>query len=104
VAADDLAVGAGDLAGAVGVGGEGPAKFVQDDVVMPPAVIFEVSEAGVTAVFAVDHVVGFAAGRGLITAARMLPQSTQDREQASWKICSPRSMTGADAAWWQYAA
>src|ERR1700719_1620740 len=69
VAADDLAVGALDLAGAVGVGGEGPAEFVQDDVVVPPAVVLEVGEAGAAAVLAVLHVVGFAAGGGLVTAA-----------------------------------
>jgi hypothetical protein len=73
VAANDLAVGAGDLAGAVGADGEGPAEFVQDDVVVPPAVIFEVGEAGVAAVGAVGDVMGLTAGRGLITAARMLP-------------------------------
>jgi hypothetical protein len=37
VAADDLAVGALDLAGAVGADGQGPAEFVQDDMVVPPA-------------------------------------------------------------------
>jgi hypothetical protein len=79
--------------------GELPAEVVQDDVVMPVAVVLEVGQASGAAVFAVDHVVGFALGRGLITAARMLPQSTQDREQASWKTCSPPSMTVADAAW-----
>jgi len=72
VAADDLAVGALDLAGAVGVDGQGPAEFVQDDVVVPPAVVFEVGEAGVAAVGAVGDVVGFAAGRGLVAAAQML--------------------------------
>jgi hypothetical protein len=34
VAADDLACRAGDLAGAVWVDGQGPAEFVQDDVVV----------------------------------------------------------------------
>jgi hypothetical protein len=72
VAADGLAVGAGDLAGAVGVDVQGPAEFVQDDVMMPPAVIFEVSETGVTAVGDVLDVVGFTGGCGLVTAARML--------------------------------
>ena len=70
---DGLAVGAGDLAGAVGVDGQGPAEFVQDDVVVPPAVAFEVVQAGVAAVGAVGDVVGFAAGGGLVAAARMLP-------------------------------
>jgi hypothetical protein len=73
VAADDLAVGALDLAGAVGVDGQGPAEFVQDDVVVPPAVVLEISEAGVPAVGAVGDVVRFAAARGLVAAARMLP-------------------------------
>src|ERR1700733_536200 len=72
VAVDGLAVGAGDLAGAVGVDGQDPAEFVQDDVVVPPAVALEVGQAGVPAVVAVDHVVGFAAGRGLVAAAGAL--------------------------------
>jgi hypothetical protein len=42
------------------VGGEGPV-FVQDDVVVPPAIVFEVGQAREAAVFAVDDVVGFAA-------------------------------------------
>jgi hypothetical protein len=83
VAADDLAVGAGDLAGAVGIDGEGPAEFVQDDVVVPPAVVLEVGRAGVAAVFAVDHVVGFAAGRGLIAAAGVLAVLVPQRHQAA---------------------
>jgi hypothetical protein len=70
---DGLAVGAGDLAGAVGVDGQGPAQFVQDDVVVPVTIVFEVGEAGVTAVGAVGDVVGFTAGGGLVAAARMLP-------------------------------
>jgi hypothetical protein len=72
VTADDLPVGALDLAGAVGVGGQRPAEFVPDDVVVPP-IIFEVGEAGVPAVFAVGDMVGFAAARGLVAAAGMLP-------------------------------
>jgi len=98
VAADGFAVGAPCLAGAVRVGGEGPAEFVQHHVMVPPAVVLEVGQAGGAAVFAVDDVVRFAAGGGLVAAARMLPQSAQDREQASWKTCSPRTMTVADAA------
>jgi hypothetical protein len=73
VAADDLPVRAGDLAGAVGVDGQGPAKFVQDDVVVPPTVIFEVREAGVTSLGPVLDVVRFTARGGLVAAARMLP-------------------------------
>src|SRR5580693_2676278 len=53
VAADDLAVGALDLAGAVGADREGPAQFVQDDVVVPI-----VLEDGVAAVGAVGDVLG----------------------------------------------
>ena len=87
VTADDRAVGAVDLAGAVGVDGEGPAEFVQDDVVVPVAVIFEVGEAGVAAVGSVLDVVGLTAGGGLVAAARMLPLSTQEAEQASWMTC-----------------
>jgi hypothetical protein len=73
VAVDDRAVGALDLAGAVGVDGEGPAELVQDHVVVPPAVIFEVGEAGGAAIGPVGDVVGFAAGGGLAAAAGMLP-------------------------------
>jgi hypothetical protein len=87
VASDDLAIGTLDLAGAVGVDGQGPAEFVQDDMMVPPAIIFEVGEAGAAAVGAVGDVVGLAAGRGLVTAARMLLLSTQETEQASWKTC-----------------
>jgi hypothetical protein len=89
VAADDGAVGALDLAGAVGADGEGPAELVQQHVVVPPAIIFEVGEAGGAAVGPVGHVVRFTAGGGLAAAAgpltmlirhgyrnRMLPQST----------------------------
>jgi len=57
---DGLAGGAPDLAGAVGVGGEGPAELVEYHVIVPPGVILEVSEAGAAVVFAVDHVMGFA--------------------------------------------
>src|ERR1700722_20478374 len=69
VALDGLAVGALDLAGAVGVDGQDPAEFVQDDVVVPPAVVLEVGQAGAAALLAVLDVVGFAAGRRLVTAA-----------------------------------
>jgi len=70
VAADDRAVGALDLAGAVGVDGQGPAEFVQDDVVVPPAVVFEVREAGVTSLGPVLDVVRFTARGGLVAAAK----------------------------------
>jgi hypothetical protein len=70
---DGLAVGALDLAGAVGVDGQGPAQFMQHDVVVPPAVVLEIGQAGVAAVGAVGDVVGFTAGGGLVAAARMLP-------------------------------
>src|ERR1700722_5960451 len=86
VAADDLAVGALDLAGAVGGGGGGPAEFVQDDVVVPPAVVLEVGEAGVAAVLAVDYVVGFAAAGGLVAAAGelacLVPQGDKAAQMA----------------------
>ena len=71
MAADDLAVGALDLAGAVGVDGEGPAELVQQDVVVPPAIVLEVGQAGLAAVLAVDHVVRLAACGGLVAAAWM---------------------------------
>src|SRR5580692_4322136 len=82
VTMDGLAVGAGDLAGAVGVDGQGPAEFVQDDVVMPPAVIFEVGEAGVAAVGAVGDVVGFAGRGGLVAAAGELAYLVPQGDQA----------------------
>jgi hypothetical protein len=63
------------------VDGQGPAEFVQDDVVVPPAVALEVGETGGAAVFAVDDVVRFAAGRGLVAAtgvlAVLIPQGNQ---------------------------
>jgi hypothetical protein len=79
VAADGFAVGAGDLAGAVGVDGEFPAQFVQDDVMVPPTEIFEASEAGVAAVLAVDHMVRFAAGGWLVAAAQTVAATNTDR-------------------------
>jgi hypothetical protein len=72
VAADDLAVGALDLAGAVGVDGQGPAEFVQHHVMVPPTAILEVGEAGVAAVGAVGDVVEFALGGGLVAAAQLV--------------------------------
>ena len=87
VAADGLAVGAGDLTGAIGVDGQGPAQLMQDHVMMPPTVIFEVSEAGVAAVLAVGDVMGLTARGRLVAAAGMLPLSTQEAEQSSWMTC-----------------
>jgi hypothetical protein len=81
VAADGLAVGAGDLAGAVGVDGQGPAEFVQDHVVVPPAVVFEVFQAGAAAVGAVGDVVRFAGRGGLIAAAGVLARLIPQRDQ-----------------------
>jgi len=72
VAADGLAVGAGDLAGAIGVDGQGPAQLVQDHMVVPPTVILEVSEASVPTVFTVDDVMGLAARGRLVAAARQI--------------------------------
>jgi hypothetical protein len=63
VAADGLAGGAADLAGAVGVDGQRPAHLVQHDVVMPPAPVLQAGQAGVAAVGAVHHVVRTNAGR-----------------------------------------
>ena len=87
VAADDLPGGAADLAGAVRVDGQLPAQLVQDDVVVPPAVVLEVGQAGPSAVVPVLDVVWFAAGRGLVAAVRMLPQSTRKTGQATWMTC-----------------
>ena len=82
MAADDRAVGALYLAGAVGVDGQGPAEFVQHHVVVPPTVILKVGQAGAAAVGAVDYVVGFAAGRGLVAAAGELARLVPQRDQA----------------------
>jgi hypothetical protein len=62
--------------------GQLPARLVQQDVMMPPAVVLEVGQAGAAAVFAVCDVVGFAAGRGLIAAARMLASLVAHCDQA----------------------
>jgi hypothetical protein len=81
VAADDLPAGAFDLAGAIGVDGQLPAHLVQHDVVVPPAVVLEVGQAGVPAVGPVHHVVRFAARGGLVAAAgelaALVPQAGQ---------------------------
>ncbi len=45
---------------------------------MPMTAAFEVDQAGGAAPGAVDDVVRLAPGRGLVAAARMLPQSTLD--------------------------
>ena len=74
---------AGDLAGAVRVGGQGPAQLVQQYVVVPPAVVLEVSEAGAPAVGPVDHVVRLASGGGLIAAAGVLAGLVPQRDQAA---------------------
>src|SRR5580700_453453 len=80
---DGLAVGAGDLAGAVGVDGQGPAQLVQHHVVVPPAVILEVGEAGAAAVGAVGDVVGFAGRGGLVAAAGVLACLIPEGDQAA---------------------
>ena len=82
MAADDLAIRAGDLAGPVGVGGQRPAQLVQDHVMVPVAVVLEVGQAGVAAVGPVLHVVRFAAGRGLVAAAGVLAPLVAERDQA----------------------
>ena len=80
-------VGAGDLASAVRMGGQRPAQLVQQDVVVPVTVVLEVGEAGAAAIGPVNYVVRLTAGGGLVAAAGMLPLSTQEAEQASWKTC-----------------
>ena len=72
MAADDLPGRAGDLAGAVRVGGQRPAELVQHHMVVPPAVILEVVQAGPPPVGPVHHVVRLAAGGRLVTAAGIL--------------------------------
>jgi hypothetical protein len=72
VAADGLPRRAGDLAGPVWVGGQRPAELVQHHVMVPPAVILEVVQAGAAAVGPVHHVVCLAPGRGLVAAAQLV--------------------------------
>ena len=79
MAADGLPGRAGDLAGAVGVGGQPPAQLVEHHMMMPPAIILEVVQAGPAAVGAVHHVVRFAADRGLVAAARVLASLVAQR-------------------------
>ena len=85
---------AGDLAGAAGVDGERPAELVQQHVVVPPAPILEVSEAGGAAVGPVDHVVGFASCGGLVAAAR-LPAATRPAHRRSCAVvCGDQRQPG----------
>jgi hypothetical protein len=99
VASEDFgAVGAAGCGGAVGVEGDGPAPLVDADLVMVEAVQPARLDAGLAAVGLMDQVVHFARCGGLVAAAGVLPLSAQETEQASWKMCSPRSMTVADGA------
>jgi hypothetical protein len=52
------------------VGLESPAELVEHHVVVPPAIVLQVREAGAAAVRPMLDVVGFAAGGRLIAAAR----------------------------------
>ena len=81
MAADDLPAGAGDLAGAVRVHGQRPAQLVQHHVVMPPAVILQIRQAGPAAVGPVHHVVRLAPGGRLVTAAGVLAGLVAQRDQ-----------------------
>jgi hypothetical protein len=62
--------------------GQGPTHLVQHHVVVPPAPVLEASQACVPAVGAVDHVVRFAGGRGLVAAAWELARLVPQRHQA----------------------
>jgi len=70
VAADELRRRTADLTGAVWVRLEGPAQLVQQDVMVPVAVVLEVREAGAAAVHPVLHVAGFTRADGLVAAAQ----------------------------------
>jgi hypothetical protein len=83
VAADGFAGGAADLAGAVRVDDQLPAELVQHDVVMPPAPVLQAGQAGAAAVGAVHHVVRFARGGRLVTAAGELAPLVAQRDQAA---------------------
>jgi sugar phosphate isomerase/epimerase len=88
VASQDFgAVGAAGGGGAVGVEGDGPAPLVDGHVVVEEAVQGAAVNAGLAAVGQVGHMVHLTGGGGLVAAARMLPLSTQEAEQASWKTC-----------------
>jgi hypothetical protein len=83
VAADGLAVGAGDLASAIRVDGQRPAELVEQHMMVPPAIVFQVGEAGGAAVGPVDDVVRFAPGGGLVAAAGMLAALVPQGHQAA---------------------
>ncbi len=61
--------------------GECPSHLVEHNVMMPPAIQFQVRQAGVPAVLAVHHMVRFTAGGGLGAAAGelapLVPQGHQ---------------------------
>ena len=52
-------------------------------MVVPVAIVLEVGEAGAAAVLPVNHVVRFAAGGGLVTAAGILARLVPQRHQAA---------------------
>jgi len=65
------------------MGDELPAQLVQHHVVVPPAVVLEIGQAGAAAVGAVDHVVGLAPGGGLVAAAGVLAGLVPQGDQAA---------------------
>lgn len=81
MAADDLPARTFHLARAVRVDDECPAHLVEHDVMVPP-IVLQVGQAGVPAVLAVHHVVGFAAGGGLGAAAGELAPLVPQGHQA----------------------
>jgi hypothetical protein len=73
--------------GPVRVQDDGPAHLVDHDVMVMPTEEGAIVEAGLSAAGAGRKVMDLATGGGLVTPARMLPLSTQEAEQASWKTC-----------------
>ena len=62
---------------------EGPAELMQHDVVVPPAEVLEVREAGAATVDEVLDVVRLAADGGLVTAAGILAGLVPQGDQAA---------------------
>ena len=66
---------------------QGPAHPVDHDVMVVPAQQDAVLQAGLTSAALVPQVVDLTRRGGLVAAARMLPLSALETEQASWMTC-----------------
>ena len=81
------AVGAAGGGGAIGVQGDLPAPLMDRHMMVEKTVQGAAVHAGRAAVGQVGYMVHFTGTGGLVAAARMLPLSTLETEQASWKTC-----------------